>query len=70
MYASNILKRFNMQDRKPTPTPAIMGLKLRKNDYNSKVDYNNKADYNNKGHYNNSVNSSLYKKVCLAYCCI
>ncbi len=56
-YATVILKRLNMQDSKLVPTPTVMGLKLRKNDYNSKVECNNKE------HCNNNVNPTLYKSM-------
>lgn len=36
-YVADILKRFNMQNKNPTPTATVMGLKLSKEDYNSNV---------------------------------
>jgi len=36
-YVANILERFNMQNKKPTPTPTIMGLELRKENCSSNV---------------------------------
>ncbi|KAH9310047.1 hypothetical protein KI387_037958, partial [Taxus chinensis] len=37
-YASDVLKRFNMLNCKPTPTPVAIGLKLSKEDEGSFVD--------------------------------
>eukprot|EP00253_Pinus_taeda_P007279 PITA_07279 len=36
-YVVDILERFNMQNKKPTQTPTIMGLMLRKEDCGSNV---------------------------------
>ncbi|XP_057850758.1 uncharacterized mitochondrial protein AtMg00810-like [Cryptomeria japonica] len=37
-YASDVLKRFNMLNCKPSPTPVVIGLKLNKDDGSSLVD--------------------------------
>ena len=39
-YSLNVLKRFNMQDKKPTATPTFMGLKLSKQDCNNNFNMN------------------------------
>ena len=36
-YVEDILERFKIYNRKPAPTPTIMGLKLSKEDYSSNV---------------------------------